>query len=165
MPEYLKEEDFNQTELQKLLNSGELENDIDSFNTISFSTETTNQDSKLEKLYNAYSDRKTKGDSTHNLKLMYPTVVTDFAGDIASNPDEDVQLLDELENLEEEMDNMITSEQMLQAQIDELSNRLDTEISNTVKEKETAAENIFSSQRHYRITTNCSWRGKFSTRV
>ena len=48
LPEYLKEEDFNQTELQKLLNSGELENDIDSFNTISFSTETTNQDSKLE---------------------------------------------------------------------------------------------------------------------
>ena len=74
------------------------------------------------------------------LETYVPTVVTDFAGDIASNPDEDVQLLDELENLEEEMDNMITSEQMLQAQIDELSNRLDTEISNSVKVKEDSAE-------------------------
>lgn len=139
LPEYLKEEDFNQTELQKLLNSGELENDIDSFNTISFSTETTNQDSKLENYIMLIPTEKRKA-IPPQLETYVPTVVTDYAGDIASSPDEDVQIIDELENLEEEMDNMITSEQMLQAQIDELSNRLDTEISNTVKEKETSAE-------------------------
>lgn len=139
LPEYLKEEDFNQTQLQKLLTSGELENDIDSFNTISFSTEKTSQDSKLEDYIMLIPTEKRKP-IPPQVETYVPTTVTDYASDIAPNPDEDVQIVDDLENLEEEMNDMITSEQMLQAQIDELSNRLDTEISNSVKAKEDAAE-------------------------
>ena len=46
--EYLKDEKFNQRNLQTLLTEGNLENKIDSFNTISFSTDDINENSQLE---------------------------------------------------------------------------------------------------------------------
>ena len=95
LPEYLKEEDFNQTQLQKLLTSGELENDIDSFNTISFSTEKTSQDSKLEDYIMLIPTEKRKP-IPPQVETYVPTTVTDYASDIAPNPDEDVQIVDDL---------------------------------------------------------------------
>jgi hypothetical protein len=152
LPEYLKQENFDQTELQKLLTAGDLDNKIDSFNTISFSIEDTSPDSKLSDYILLIPTEKRKP-IPPQVETYVPTNVTDYAADITSTQDEAVEILDGLESVEQQMNDMLTSEQALQAQIDELSNRLDTEISNSVKLKEdsvetySAARDIIVSQR------------------
>lgn len=145
LPEYLKQEDFNQTELQKLLTAGELDNNIDSFNTISFSIEDTSPDSKLSDYILLIPTEKRKP-IPPQVETYVPTQVTDYANDVATNQDEDVEILDELGDVNEQMDEMLSSERALQAQIDELSNRLDTEISNSVKLKEDSAETFSAAK-------------------
>ena len=139
LPEYLKQESFNQTELKKLLTAGDLDNNIDSFNTISFSIEDTTPDSKLSDYILLIPTEKRKA-IPPQVETYVPTEVTDYATDVANKQDEEVEILDGLENVEEQMNDMLSSEQALQAQINELSNRLDTEISTSVKQKEDSAE-------------------------
>lgn len=145
LPEYLKEEKFNQRNLQTLLTEGNLENKIDSFNTISFSTDDINENSQLEDFLLLIPTEKRRP-IPPQVETYIPTQVTDYVQDIATNPDEEVSVIDEVEDIEQEMENMLTSEQALQAQIDELSNRLDEEIGNSVKLKEDAAETFTAAK-------------------
>ena len=145
LPEYLKEENFNQNELQKLLTEGSLSNKIDTFNTISFSTEKTNNDSKLEDFLLLIPTEKRRA-IPPQVETYIPTSVTDYSSDTIISPEEEIEVLESVENIEEEMNNMLSSEQALQAQINELSDRLDTEIGNSVKFKEEAAETFTAAK-------------------
>ena len=145
LPEYLKQENFNQTELQKLLTNGELDNKIDTFNTISFSTEKTDADSKLEDFLLLIPTEKRKA-VPPQVETYIPTKVTDYSGDTAVSSEEEMEVLESIEDVEEEMNNMLSSEQALQAQINELSDRLDTEIGNSVKFKEESAETFSAAK-------------------
>lgn len=145
LPEYLKEESFNQKNLQDLLQEGQLQNKIDSFNTISFSTDDIDESSALEDFLLLIPTEKRRP-IPPQVETYIPTQVTDYEQDIATNPDEEVSVVDELDDVTQEMENMLTSEQALQAQIDELSNRLDEEIGNSVKLKEDATETFSAAK-------------------
>jgi hypothetical protein len=139
LPTYLKESKFDQQKLKKLLTEGELDRSEDNFGVLNFNLNEETSESKLEEHLLLIPMEK--------LPIIPPQVETYAATDVIEYAD-DVEEIEEvlpeddeeLSSIEEDLDDAISNEQMLQAQIDELSSTLDEEMSKNVKFREDSAE-------------------------
>ena len=139
LPAYLKESKFDQQKLKKLLTEGELDRSEDNFGVLNFNLNEETSESKLEEHLLLIPMEK--------LPIIPPQVETYAATDVIEYAD-DVEELEEvlpeddeeLSSIEEDLEDAISNEQMLQAQIDELSSTLDEEMSKNVKFREDSAE-------------------------
>ena len=139
LPAYLKESKFGQQKLKKLLTEGELDRSEDNFGVLNFNLNEETSESKLEEHLLLIPMEK--------LPIIPPQVETYAATDVIEYAD-DVEELEEvlpeddeeLSSIEEDLEDAISNEQMLQAQIDELSSTLDEEMSKNVKFREDSAE-------------------------
>jgi hypothetical protein len=139
LPTYLKESKFDQQKLKKLLTEGELDRSEDNFGVLNFNLNEETSESKLEEHLLLIPMEK--------LPIIPPQVETYAATDVIEYAD-DVEEIEEvlpeddeeLSTIEEDLDDAISNEQMLQAQIDELSSTLDEEMSKNVKFREDSAE-------------------------
>lgn len=139
IPTYLKESNFDQQKLKKLLTEGELNRSEDNFGVLNFNLNEETSESKLEEHLLLIPMEK--------LPIIPPQVETYAATDVIEYAD-DVEEIEEispdedetLSSIEEELDDAISNEQMLQAQIDELSSTLDEEMAKNVKFRENSAE-------------------------
>lgn len=139
LPTYLKESKFDQQKLKKLLTEGELDRSEDNFGVLNFNLNEETSESKLEEHLLLIPMEK--------LPIIPPQVETYAATDVieyADDVEETEEVLpeddEELSSIEEDLDDAISNEQMLQAQIDELSSTLDEEMSKNVKFREDSAE-------------------------
>lgn len=139
LPTYLKESKFDQQKLKKLLTEGELDRSEDNFGVLNFTLNEETDESKLEEHLLLIPMEK--------LPIIPPQVETYSATDVIEYAD-DVEELEEvlpeddeeLSSIEEDLEDAISNEQMLQAQIDELSSTLDEELAKNVKFREDSAE-------------------------
>ena len=139
LPTYLKESKFDQQKLKKLLTEGELDRSEDNFGVLNFNLNEETSESKLEEHLLLIPMEK--------LPIIPPQVETYAATDVIEYAD-DVEEIEEvlpeddeeLSSIEEDLEDAISNEQMLQAQIDELSSTLDEEMSKNVKFREDSAE-------------------------
>ena len=138
LPNFISEENFDKEKINNLFVSGELENGADAFGTLNISQNNINENSKLENHLLLIPMEK--------LNIVPPQVetyaateVVDYASDVEIQEDDDFEEDDELQELESEVEEAISNEQLLQAQIDELSSKLDEEMQKNVKFREDSA--------------------------
>lgn len=145
-PSYINEKKFNQTELSNFLRSGDFKNERDQFGNIIIKTETETVDSSVGDYLIAIPTTKKKL-IEEQVETFYNTDISEFdveSDNELSNGDdlattEDITLLDSV-------DEELTEQKLLQAQIDELSNRLDEEMEKSVKFSEDANETFRASR-------------------
>lgn len=145
-PSYITEKKFNQTELSNFLRNGELKNERDQFGNIIIKTESETIDSSLGDYLIAIPTTKKKL-IEEQIETFYNTNISEF--DVESDDEsinngnltatEDITLLDSV-------DEELTEQKLLQAQIEELSIRLDEEMEKSVKFSEDANETFRASR-------------------
>ena len=137
LPEYLTENQFNQEKLMKVLSSGELAKKVDNFNNLIISLDDVTEETDLtEHLLLIPTERRKNIPA--QVETYYDMEVSEFTDSIAvEGEDEEVVTYDEIE---EEVESQLQEEQLLQAQIDELSDKLDEEMSRNVRFREEAAQ-------------------------
>ena len=143
LPTYITDNDFDQTQLKEVLTSGKVENNIDSYNNLFLSIDEVSQKSKLGDYLIAVPTTKRKT-IPQQVETFYDIQFSELTDFIVT--DEDSLANDSFPEIEEEVSDGIGEEQLLQAQIDELSNALDEEIEKSVRFKETAAETFEASK-------------------
>ena len=138
LPNFISEENFDKEKINNLFASGELENGADAFGTLNISQNNVDENSQLENHLLLIPMEK--------LNIVPPQVetyaateVVDYASDVEIQEDDDFEEDDELQELESEVEEAISNEQLLQAQIDELSSKLDEEMQKNVKFREDSA--------------------------
>jgi hypothetical protein len=145
-PSYINEKKFNKTELSSFLLNGELKNERDQFGNIIIKTETENVDSSIGDYLVAIPTTKKKL-IEEQVETFYNTDISEFnvelddesSNGVDTTETEDITLLDSV-------DEELTEQKLLQAQIDELSNRLDEEMEKSVRFSEDANETFRASR-------------------
>ena len=136
LPEYIADENFDQSEIQKLLETGKLPDVRDSYDNITFSMDTVTPNSKLEDHVLLITTERRKI-IPPQLETHYPTQVVEYADVvIMDSPDSDSDIDESLDGVVDDMQDIITGEQLLQAQVDELSDKLDEEMAGNIKFRE-----------------------------
>lgn len=144
-PSYLSKNKFNQTQLSDLLSTGKLDNTRDNFGNIILKTEEISKDSLIGDYILKVPIGKKKL-IKEQVETFYDTSINEFQTledksdlDSGITTTEDITLLQEID---EELD----EQKLLQAQIDELSERLDEEMQKSVKFTEDANETYRASR-------------------
>lgn len=144
-PSYISDKNFNQTELSNFLSKGEIKNERDQFGNLIIKTEDITTDSSVGDYLIAVPTTKKKL-IEEQVETFYNTDIGEFEviEDTTSEDEdliqtEDVTLIDEVEE-------EITEQKLLQAQIQELSERLDEELEKSVKFSEDANETFRASK-------------------
>ena len=143
LPTYITDNDFNQTQLSKALTTGEVDNTIDVYNNLFLSTDEVTQESDLGEYLIAVPTKKRKN-IPEQVETFYDvqfSELTDFIAEAEDSAEGDL-----FPEIEEEVSDGISEEQLLRAQIDELSDALDEEIEKGVRFKENAAESFEASK-------------------
>lgn len=138
LPQYLKESKFDQSKLKELFTSGELTRSSDNFGVLNFNLNQENQDSKLEEHFLLIPMEKREIISPQ-VETYTSTEVVEYAEDVEPVEELDFENDEELSTIEEDLEDAISNEQLLQAQVDELSSKLDEEMSRNVKFREDSA--------------------------
>ena len=145
-PSYIADKNFNQSDLNSFIKTGDIENERDSFGNIFIKTENETQESDLGDYYISVPLGKKKL-IPEQIDTFYNTQINEFATIKNVDGSDDSQLLETedltlLADVEAEID----EQKLLQAQIDELSNKLDEEMEKTVKFTEDANETFRASK-------------------
>ena len=139
LPKYLKESNFDQSKLKELFSSGELTRSADNFGVLNFNLNDETQNSKLEEHFLLVPMEK-REIIAPQIETYTNTDVVEYADAVEPIEELDVETDEELMSIEEELDDAISNEQLLQAQVDELSAKLDEEMGRNVKFREDSAE-------------------------
>jgi hypothetical protein len=139
IPNILKESNFNQQKIQNLFTSSNLDVNSDDFGVLNFSQNEVTDDSSLSDFLLTIKTEKRKI-VPPKIETFTTTDVIEYQEEITSFEQPDIEDDSELSTIEEDVDMAISNEQMLQAQIDELSSKLDEEMANNIKFREDSAE-------------------------
>lgn len=139
LPQYLKESKLDQSKLKELFTTGELTRSSDNFGVLNFNLNPENQDSKLEEHFLLVPMEK-REIIPPQVETYTSTEVVEYAEDVEPVEELDFENDEELSTIEEDLEDAISNEQLLQAQVDELSSKLDEEMSRNVKFREDSAE-------------------------
>lgn len=139
IPQILKESNFNQEKIQSLFTDEKLDVNTDGFGVVNFSQNEVTNDSNLEDYFLTIKTEKRKI-VPPKIESYATTDVIEFQEEIQSFEETPIEENEDLVNIEEELDDAINNEQMLQAQIDELSSKLDEEMARNIKFREDSAE-------------------------
>ena len=156
IPQILKESNFNQEKIQSLFTDEKLDVNTDGFGVVNFSQNEVTNDSNLEDYFLTIKTEKRKI-VPPKIESYATTDVIEFQEEIQSFEETPIEENEDSVNIEEELDDAINNEQMLQAQIDELSSKLDEEMARNIKFREDSAEMYLSCKRYNCITKNCIW--------
>tara|TARA_B100000676_G_C17968483_1_gene781766 strand:+ start:155 stop:763 length:609 start_codon:yes stop_codon:yes gene_type:complete len=136
LPEYIADENFNQSAIQELLKSGELPDARDSYDNITFSMDAPGPTSKLEEHVLLIKTERRKI-IPPQLETHYPTNVVEYADSVITEaPNAETDIAEGLGDVMDDMQDIMTGEQLLQAQVDELSDKLDEEMASNIKFRE-----------------------------
>ena len=136
LPKYISDENFNKDGLDELLKSGTLNNNVDSAGNFNISFDEITQESNLGDYLVGVPIEKTT-QKQEQIETFFSIDFEEFTDVEGVDQEDDVNAL--YSEIEEEQENRIEEEQLLQAQIDELSNILDKEMERNVKFKEEAS--------------------------
>lgn len=139
IPNILKESNFNQQKIQNLFTSSNLDVNSDDFGVLNFSQNEVTDDSSLSDFLLTIKTEKRKI-VPPKVETFTTTDVIEYQEEITSFEQPDIEDDSEFSAIEEDVDMAISNEQMLQAQIDELSSKLDEEMANNIKFREDSAE-------------------------
>lgn len=139
IPQILKESNFSQDKIQSLFTEETLDVNTDGFGVINFSQNEVTNDSNLEDYFLTIKTEKRKI-VPPKIESYATTDVIEFQGELQSFEEAPIEENEDLVNIEEDLDDAINNEQMLQAQIDELSSKLDEEMARNIKFSEDSAE-------------------------
>lgn len=139
IPNILKESNFNQQKIQNLFTSSNLDVNSDDFGVLNFSQNEVTDESSLSDFLLTIKTEKRKI-VPPKIETFTTTDVIEYQEEITSFEQPDIEDDAELSTIEEDVDTAISNEQMLQAQIDELSSKLDEEMANNIKFREDSAE-------------------------
>jgi len=143
LPTYITDNNFDQTQLNEILNTGEVDNNIDNYNNLLLSADKVTEESDVGNYLITVPTRKRKP-IPQQVETFYDV---QFAELIEESEIAAAAADDELyPNIEEEVYDGIGEEQLLQSQIDELSETLDKEIEDAVRFKEDAAQTFEASR-------------------
>jgi hypothetical protein len=137
LPTYIKNEKYNSQKLNEIIKTGEVKNKIDSSNVYSISFDDEESDIDPGNHLVSVPMKKTEVNNSH-VGTYYSTEFQEFTsveGDVEELSVED--MVSELENTQIEKNE---EEQLLQAQIEELSNIVDIEMQKNVRFQETSSE-------------------------
>lgn len=137
LPKYISEENFNQELIGDLLNGGKLTNNIDTAGNYSISFDEITNESKLGDYLVAIPVEKTI-QKQEQIETFFSVEFEEFTDVEGIDEKDDVDNL--YSDIEKQQVDRIEEEQLLQAQIDELSDILDKEMERSVKFKEESAE-------------------------
>jgi hypothetical protein len=143
LPKYISEEEFNKDGIQKMLNSGEVGSNVDTSGNYNLSFDKITDESKLGNYLISIPIEKTQ-QKQEQISTFYNTEFEEFTTIEGVDRDDDVDNLYS-DVVDRELDR-IEEEQLLQAQIDELSSILDKEMERNVKFKEDASEMYTASK-------------------
>lgn len=139
LPKYLKESNFDQRKLKEMFSSAELTRSADNFGVLNFNLNEETQDSKLEEHFLLVPMEK-KEIIAPQVETYTNTEVIEYAESVEPIEELDFENDEELSSIEEDLEDAISNEQLLQAQVDELSSKLDEEMGRNVKFREDSAE-------------------------
>ena len=139
LPQYLKESKLDQSKLKELFTTGELTRSSDNFGVLNFNLNPENQDSKLEEHF-LLVPMERREIIPPQVETYTSTEVVEYAEDVEPVEELDFENDEELSTIEEDLEDAISNEQLLQAQVDELSSKLDEEMGRNVKFREDSAE-------------------------
>jgi hypothetical protein len=137
LPKYISEENFNKEELDNLLKTGSIVNNVDSTGNYNISFDDITEESKIGDYLVGVPVEKTV-QKQDQVETFFSVDFEEFTSVEGVDTEEDIS--DLYSEIEEEQENRIEEEQLLQAQIDELSSILDKEMERNVKFKEEASE-------------------------
>lgn len=143
LPKYISEEEFNKESIQEMLNSGEVGSNVDATGNYNLSFDKVTDESQLGNYLVSIPIEKTQ-QRQEQVTTFYNTEFEEFTTVEGVDRDEDVGSL-YADVVDREQDR-IEEEQLLQAQIDELSGILDKEMERSVKFKEDASEMYTASK-------------------
>jgi regulator of replication initiation timing len=142
-PDYISKQGFNQTELTEAIKLGAFDNQRDSYNNLVIKSDEVTQDSKVGDYLIAIPTEKRK-QIPQQVETFYDTTIGEFS-DIESDELDEVTTT-ELTTIVDEVEESIEEQQLLQSQIDELSEKLDEEIDKAVRFKEDASQTFAASR-------------------
>ena len=140
-PGYITKYNFNQEKLDEIFKSRAIENEIDQFNNLILSTEFSDTETidDPEKFLILVETKRMNYDLAA-VENFTDTEFTEFESDTATFTDSiSTPSYDEIDS---DMANQLAQENILQAQIDELSNMVELEANKTVKFQEDAEMNF-----------------------
>ena len=139
VPDFIEQGEFNQQKVTEMLSSGNLDRNSDNFGVLNFTLNEATSDSEL-KDHLLLVPMEKRVIVAPQVETYVSTDVVEYAADVEPVEELDYETNEELATIESEVDDAITTEQMLQAQIDELSLKLDEEMGLNVKFREDSAE-------------------------
>jgi hypothetical protein len=139
IPNILKESNFNQQKIQNLFTDSNLDVNSDDFGVLNFSQNEVTDESSLSDFLLTIKTEKRKI-VPPKVETFTTTDIIEYQEEIISFEQPDIEDNSELSTIEEDVDMAISNEQMLQAQIDELSSKLDEEMAQNIKFREDSAE-------------------------
>lgn len=137
LPKYISEENFNKEELENLLKTGNIVNNVDSAGNYNISFDDITEESKIGDYLVGVPVEKTV-QKQDQVETFFSVDFEEFTSVEGVDTEDDIS--DLYSEIEQEQENRIEEEQLLQAQIDELSSILDKEMERNVKFKEEASE-------------------------
>ena len=137
LPKYISEEEFNKESIQEMLNSGEVGSNVDATGNYNLSFHKVTDESQLGNYLVSIPIEETQ-QRQEQVTTFYNTEFEEFTTVEGVDRDDDVGSL-YADVVDREQDR-IEEEQLLQAQIDELSGILDKEMERSVKFKEDALD-------------------------
>ena len=144
LPEYITSESFNQTELEAALKSGEFNNQRDGFNNLIIKFDAVTTESSVGDYLVGVSTKKRK-QIPQQIETFYDTSISEFPD--AEQPGEiTLSQTTEVDSVVDEVESNIEEQQLLQSQIDELSEKLDEQIDKSVRFKEDASQTFAASR-------------------
>tara|TARA_A200000113_G_C8706473_1_gene303690 strand:+ start:95 stop:691 length:597 start_codon:yes stop_codon:yes gene_type:complete len=138
LPNFISEENYDTQKIQNLLSSGNLQSSADAFGTLNISQNEIDPSSSLEDHLLLIPMEKINV-VPPQVETYAATEVVDYASDVEIQEEDNFEEDEELQTLENEVEEAINNEQILQAQIDELSSKLDEEMQKNVKFREDSA--------------------------
>ena len=145
LPEYISEEAFNQTELESGLQLGKFNNQRDGFNNLIIKFDAVTPDSSVGDYLVGVPTEKRK-QIPQQIETFYDTTISEFPDATQDSDTSDITQASEINSVVEEVEAGIEEQQLLQSQIDELSEKLDEEIDKSVRFKEDASQTFAASR-------------------
>jgi hypothetical protein len=148
-PTYITAYDFNQESYDEFIKTPNDGSQLDEYSNLILSSNSDDLDIvEVDKFLIKVTPRKNMFDQVQ-VENFFDTRVSEFT-DTESDPENtstDEELVVEFaDEIEDELGDQLAQEQILQSQIDELSDTLDTEIERGVKFQENASENFSASK-------------------
>jgi hypothetical protein len=149
LPTYITTYDFNQKSYDEFLKTPNDGSQLDEYRNLIISSNSDDPDiEEVDKFLIKVIPRKNMFDQVQ-VENFFDTKVSEFTdteSDIENTTTDEDLVVEFAEEIEDELGDQLAQEQILQSQIDELSDTLDTEIEKGVKFQENAAENFSASK-------------------